>query len=112
MRHIKRFTFVGFQINMLVDEDEIVTIEKVKTLLSKRKLFTWLEDQYGDKIDLSLYSKELLLEMEEYFGSLADTIDEDRKLGITKNGLCLLVSYCLNGTQSKPDNYDWKYLNS
>ena len=100
MTHPIPFTFIGFMLNSLVDEGNSVTIREVKTRLENNTLFEWLTSKHED-FDMSLFSKQQLREVENYFNGLANTMDESRKMGVSNNGLCLLVGYCFQAAQSK-----------
>ncbi|MDM8159658.1 hypothetical protein QUH73_07530 [Labilibaculum sp. K2S] len=67
-------------------------------------LFDWLTGLFGDKLDFSLFTKEEINKIEFFFLSFSENTDESRKMGIDKNGLCLLVVYCFEGAQRKPED--------
>jgi len=104
MRHPVKFTFLGFYFNALVDSGEFLDLKETHTKLRDKQLFDWLLSMYSDRLDVSLFTKEQLNEIEDFFESLSNTTDEARKMGINKNGLCLLVAYCLEGAQREEKN--------
>jgi hypothetical protein len=87
---------------MLVDSGESLDLSDTHDKLDNGGLFNWLKFKFGDRLDISLYSQEELNSIEEFFGSLSNVVDEERKMGISKNGLCLLVAYCFEGIQQNP----------
>lgn len=104
MRHPVTFTFLGFHFNSLVDSGEFVGLNEMREQLSKGNLFKWLEEKYGNRVDVSLFSNEEIKKIESFFKNLSDNVDEGRKMGIEKNGLCLLVAYCFDGAQKKEED--------
>lgn len=104
MRHPVTFTFLGFHFNSLVDQGEFVELKLMHNKISSGNLFDWLTDLFGNKLDFSLFTKEEINKIESFFLSLSENTDESRKMGIDKNGLCLLVAYCFEGAQRKPED--------
>ncbi len=104
MRHPVKFTFLGFHFNSLVDSGEFLDLKETHKKIEERKLFAWLNEKFGNRIDVSLFSEKELSELEEFFGGLSWNVDEERKMGVNKNGLCLLVAYCFEGAQRKPED--------
>lgn len=103
LKYPGNLTFLGFQFNALLDSGESLDIQETQVKIEEEKLFSWLKDLYGKRIDISLFSPVDLSELEELFASLSNAIDEERKMGIRKNGLCLLIGYCLELIQNKPE---------
>ncbi|KAA5544849.1 hypothetical protein [Adhaeribacter rhizoryzae] len=99
MRHPVKFTFLGFYFNSLVDSGEFLDIKETHSKIQNKELFNWLKAKYSDRLDISLFNKEQLNEIEDFFESLSIATDEKRKMGIEKNGLCLLVAYCIEAAQ-------------
>jgi hypothetical protein len=104
MRHPVKFTFLGFYFNSLVDSGEFLDLRATHNKIRSKQLFNWLMTMYSDRLDISLFSREQLNEIEDFFESLSIVTDEARKMGIEKNGLCLLVAYCLEGAQREEKN--------
>ena len=99
MRHPVAYTFLGFYFNSLVDEGETLNLQETHEKIRSKSLFTWLKNNYGDKLDISLFSQDNLNSIESFFESLSVATNERRKMGIEHNGLCLLVAYCLEAAQ-------------
>jgi hypothetical protein len=99
MRHPVGFTFLGFYFNSLVDSGEFLDLRETHDKIRSKRLFEWLMTMYSDRLDISLFTKEQLIEIEGFFESLSVSTDEARKMGVEKNGLCLLVAYCLEAAQ-------------
>jgi len=106
MRHPVKYTFLGFHLNSLVDAGEFLDLKATHEKIRSKQLFDWLTTMYGDKIDISLYDKTQLNKIEDFFKSLSITTDEARKMGIEKNGLCLLIAYCLEAAQREEKNLE------
>lgn len=107
MKHPVKFTFLGFYFNSLIDSGEFLDIKETNKKIEDRKLFEWLKNLYGDRLDISLYTDVELSKLENFFGSLSWNVDAERKMGVSKNGLCLLVAYCLEGAQCDPKDFDF-----
>src|SRR5687767_4316600 len=99
MRHPVTYTFLGFHFNSLVDAGEVLDLQETHDKIRSKSLFKWLKSKYSDSLDVSLFSKEQLDKIEDFFESLSIVTNERRKMGIEKNGLCLLVAYCFEATQ-------------
>ncbi|NLP59399.1 hypothetical protein [Lutibacter sp. B1] len=105
MKYPVRYTYLGFYINSLVDEGETLDLNETHEKIRNKTLFKWLKEKFPEKLDISLYTEEELNAIESFFESISVAVDEDRKMGITKNGLCLLVAYCLEALQHNPEKY-------
>ncbi|WP_203293515.1 hypothetical protein [Luteirhabdus pelagi] len=104
MKHPTKFTFLGFLFNSLVDSGEEIKVEIVHQKLRDKKLFEWLSEKYGNRLDLSLYTKSELELIENFFQGLSLNMNERRKVGVQNNGLCLLTAYCIEGAQRKEEH--------
>src|SRR5262249_11824563 len=82
------------QVVPLLDDGTIASIEGLKEAIRNRSVDKWLTEISQDDIDLSTLSaddwNDLHDELEPMLG-----IDEQRKMGIARNGLCLLAMYLL-----------------
>lgn len=103
MKYPVRYTYLGFYLNSLVDNGEFISLFDIKREINKRNVLNFLKSQYEDKFDISLYTEEELEALEEFFHGLNDAVDEQRKMGIEKNGLCLLIAYCFEALQHNPE---------
>ncbi|OPC27869.1 hypothetical protein BAX97_08005 [Elizabethkingia meningoseptica] len=104
MKYPVKYTYLGFYLNLLVDSGEFISLSEIKKEIEKKNVLNFIESKYPDRFDISLYTKEELEALEEYFCSLNDIMDESRKMGIEKNGLCLLVAYCFQALQRDPES--------
>lgn len=103
MRHPITYTFLGFHFNSLLDAGEFLDLNETHRKIRSKSLFSWLVDKFGTSLDISLFTEKELREIEEFFENLSVSVDEQRKMGVEKNGLCLLVAYCFEGAQRKPE---------
>ena len=101
MKYPGNFTILGYYFNSLVDSGEILDLEETHKIIKRKSLFPWLKHKFEDRVDISLYSEKEINEIEEFFASLSSAVDEEKKMGICKNGLCLLVAYCFEGVQQR-----------
>ncbi|WP_300604788.1 hypothetical protein [Niabella sp.] len=105
MKHPIKYTFLGFYLNSLVDSGEFISLSDMKKAIDNKTVFSLLKSRYEDRLDISLYTEEELAKLEEFFYELNNVLDEQRKLGIEKNGLCLLVAYCFEALQHDLEKY-------
>ena len=99
MKHPTAYTFLGFHFNSLVDAGESISLEETHSKIRSKSLFPWLKEKFGSSIDISLFLPKEIDEIEAFFESQSVAINERRKMGVEKNGLCLLVAYCFEAAQ-------------
>lgn len=104
MKHPVKFTFLGFHFNSLLDSGEFLDLKETHQKIKERELFEWLKQKFEDRLDVSLYTETELEELEDFFRGLSWNVDEERKMGVSKNGLCLLLAYCFEGAQTNPNS--------
>lgn len=94
------YTFLGFVFTSLLDNGHAgeLIVADVKDSIERRTIFRDLKDRFGDELDISLYDGEKLDEIIDHWQALTE-ISERRKFGVERDGLCLLVAYCLEGAQ-------------
>ena len=98
-QHPTPFVFLGFYFTSLVDTGKKESISTIKAQLSSNTLLLYLKDKYSDDFDISIFTQRQIVEIES-FNSLAITMDEVSKMGISQNGLCLLIGYCFEAAQT------------
>ena len=100
MTDLRNLTILGMigRLNMLIDEGKIVpTPSDVKQHITGGVILDRLKELYGDYPEFSpihtaektLLLMELKTAVERYQGR------EASKMGVDRNGLCLLVGYCV-----------------
>ena len=100
MTDLRNLTILGMigRLNMLIDEGNVLpTPSDVKQHIAGGAILDRLKELYGDFPEFSpihtaekaLMLMELKTAMERYQGR------EASKMGIDRNGLCLLVGYCV-----------------
>ncbi|WP_337043656.1 hypothetical protein [Emticicia sp. 17c] len=99
MTYPVKYTLLGFRINSLIDKGETLSLKETHKHIREKTLFAWLDKKYGKVLDFGSYPDSI--EIEEFFEGLSVAVDEGRKMGIYKNGLCLLVAYCFEALQQK-----------
>ncbi|WP_312765775.1 hypothetical protein [Epilithonimonas sp.] len=104
MKYPVKYTFLGFLLNSIIDNGGFVELEIVQSKINDKKVLSFLKERFGDDLDLSLYTKNEIIDLEEYFYDMYSLVDSKRKFGIEKNGICLLVAYCLNALQNNNEN--------
>jgi hypothetical protein len=91
-------------ITQALDDGSVkISVDEVKEALKKRRLFILLEDELGDIVtDFSLLrnmgGRNQQSDIEEVFAMFVDAID-NKKYGVEKDGLCLLLNYTLELVQ-------------
>jgi len=90
------YAVLGFYFNSLIDKGELINLQEVHEKIENKSLLNWLKNKYQDNFDISFLSKDDLNEIELIFIDMSISIKDRRHLYVEKNGLCLLVAYCLN----------------
>jgi hypothetical protein len=100
---IIQLTFLGFYLNGALGSRKYddISIEEVKERIRDRTIFDHLKSRLGSDIDITALRPEERLELNEEWADMADAIDESRKMGVDRYGLCLLVAYILEGIQRR-----------
>jgi len=100
---INQLTLLGFYLNGAQGSGKYddITIEEVKARIRDHTIFDYLNSKLGSDVDLSLLSPEEKKELNDEWDSLANAVDESRKMCVDRGGLCLLVAYLLEGIQSR-----------
>jgi hypothetical protein len=100
-KHPTTYTFLGFHFNALIDEGHFLDLRETHEQIRNKTLFRWLTSQFKEGIDISLFNESDLNRIESFFESMSLAVNEGRKMGVRRNGLCLLVAYCFQAAQSK-----------
>ncbi len=104
MKYPVKYTFLGFYLNSIVDNGGFVELDIIQSKINGKAVFSYLKEKFGDELDISLYTENEIIEIEDYFYNLDNATDARRKFGIEKNGICLLVAYCFEALQHNPEN--------
>jgi hypothetical protein len=99
MTDLRSLTILGLIVRLLpeLDRGDVLSPSEVRDAVAKGSILDLLKNRYGDypefspirKGESALLRQELREAMEAVGGR------ESFKLGLEKNGLCLLVAYCL-----------------
>ena len=76
-----------------------VGVEEMKAKVADGTVLDFLTGEVG--VDLSLLHNDDRAELLREWQTLADVVDEARKLGVERDGLCLLLAYTLEGMQQR-----------
>jgi hypothetical protein len=100
---ITELTFLGFYLNGALGSGKYddISVEEVKERIRDRTIFDYLKTRLGPDIDVTGVSSEARGEVNEEWADMADALDEARKMGVDRNGLCLLMAYILEGIQRR-----------
>jgi hypothetical protein len=108
MRKINAITTFVLEINSIIDKGKNVSIDEVNSHIENMGIVEWIENKfpfYENGVDFSLFGdKEKEFVTKEYESIwLAYNGQEQRKWGITNNGLCLLVAWGIEIMRSVED---------
>ena len=99
MVRLNLLTYLTFELNALVDHGFSMPLKETKQLCEEKRIFEELERRFPIEethLDLSIIMKtetKAKEELTEIFADMSLAISERKKLGIEKNGLCLLIAY-------------------
>ena len=94
------YTFISFQLNSLLDEGLFLDYKEIARHLKTKTVFDLLKQKFGQQIDLSIDAQELR-EISDLFFDLYEVVNEQRKFGVSKNGISLVLAYCIEGIQQE-----------
>lgn len=94
---------LAFYLNYMMDRGYYsFSIQEIKQQIKARTVFDFLlkvsKDDYFDISPLDADDRTWLL---DEFNNMLETIDEDRKLAVQKNGICLLLAYVIELMQKQ-----------
>ena len=95
---VPRYTHLASKLNRLIDEGQVLPIEEMRRGIDDGYLFDRLGEFYGGEphnLDLSVYGPGERREILDMFDRTANAYDTEHDLGITHNGLALILAYCL-----------------
>jgi hypothetical protein len=100
-----KFTALLWQFNMMLDSGKYdnITVSDIKDRIENGTLPDYLKIQFPDA-DFSMIEPEEWPYLVKEWSGLANTVDEQRKMGVINRGICLLLAYTINGLQSHPEN--------
>lgn len=99
-----QLTFFIFQVNMVLDTGKYdFSLAEIKEQIKNKNIISFLSEKCVDDIDLSIIQGEDKIKMENALLNVAENINERRKLGVEKNGLCLLIAYLVEMIQHDYD---------
>jgi hypothetical protein len=100
MTDLRNVAIIGMlgRLNMLVDEAEaVVSPSDVKQWIADGSILDQLRALYGDYPEFApVHQAEAVLMLKEWKAVLDIYAGrEETKMGVSKNGLCLLIGYCI-----------------
>lgn len=99
---VPRYTYLAFQFTRLLDLGVSMPVEELRARIGDGTLLSHLEAEYRPEpyfLDLSLYDDAERHEVLRWFSDLADGVDEDRKFGVSRNGIAVCLAYCVEAVQ-------------
>jgi hypothetical protein len=101
MRPLILKTWLLFNLNHAIDTGEYeITIKEMRDAVNNAAVPTLLKERLGRDVDLSIVTVRDWAELHKEWQALVAAVDHDRKFGVSRNGLCLLVAYLLESIQS------------
>jgi hypothetical protein len=101
MNRTTRYTFVAFYLNSLLDEGLSLDYKETVRHLEEKTILDFLKDRFGSKIDLTLLDESDEKAVTDLFYNLVSVVNAQRKFGVRKNGISLLLAYCIEGVQEE-----------
>jgi len=104
---LSSFTALGFEVNVMLEACPKLKFSAAEVRDSARRgmLVEDLAHRFGDKADLSLIlsDEQELVDVDLALSDASDALDgrEKKKVGVSKNGLCLAMALILEATQEQ-----------
>jgi hypothetical protein len=94
-------TFLLFELNALLDTGKYnsIDIESVKEAISNRSVPSYLKRISGGELDVSLLQTDDWNALHSEWDDMSNAIDAERKMGVRRNGICLLIAYLTESLQ-------------
>jgi hypothetical protein len=102
---ITNLTSLGFYLTSALDSGKYanVTLAEVRQHIDHGTVFEFLARRLGNDIDLSMFDKGKRDALTDEWQRIDNAIDPRRKFGVERNGLALLLAFCLEGIQQRQD---------
>ena len=99
---ISRFTYLAFELNAMLDQGDVLSVEETKQHVDDGTIFEWLDRHLKDpqELDGTPVDPRVRQAMVKVFRSLND-VDSFDCFGVEHNGVALLLAYCLEGIQQQ-----------
>lgn len=96
-----KFTFLLLQFVALADNPKYdsITFDEVFRHADAGTVPSFLKDRFGDELDTSIFEASDWLELSEEWASFANAFDTERKAGVYRRGVALLMVYALESLQ-------------
>jgi hypothetical protein len=91
--HITDYTILASQLNRLIDRGESVPLEEIDRRVEDGSILDRLRELYD--LDTGSHDEEIV----DAFQSMANAYDAESDFGVTRNGLALLLGYCITEAQ-------------
>jgi hypothetical protein len=93
------YSMLGYQMNSLLDQGASLDIDQTRQHIADGSLFTWLEAEFGGRVDLGLFDPDDRAAVCEAFRDYVLTGRTRRYYLVESNGLALLVAYSIQSLQ-------------
>ena len=101
--HITNLTFLALTINGAIDTGKYdhISLEIVGRHIEAGTVFSYIRDELKENLNLSILDAATKTQLLTEWQDLLNAVDADRKLGVRRSGLCLLVAYLIEGIQRR-----------
>jgi hypothetical protein len=96
-----KLTGLAEDLNAALDAGKSIPLDAVSAAMEARTVLDFLKGKLGNDLDLSLWDNDDRIEMQNEWHSMDNAIDPARKLGVRRNGLCLLIAFILEGVRHR-----------
>ncbi len=102
-----KLTGLAFELNAALDSGKHkVSIEEVHEQAEAETVLKFLAQRFGKDLDLSGLDVTDRAELEDEWHRIDNGLDAERKVGVKRNGLCLLVAYALESIRQRVGDQD------
>lgn len=102
MRETTRVHLLMIEVNALLDKGDFLDPALVHEAIQQERLLHLLFDTFPT--DLSLFTEgEDAEALHELLGRVENAIDAERKFGVSRNGLSLIMAFCICALQTIHD---------
>jgi hypothetical protein len=100
-RVLRKLVLLGHTFNALIDagKHEGISKDKIYAEIDSGNIFKYLEEPIQSALGWGLgdFSEDDRAHLVEEWQSMANATDAQKKLGVSNNGICLLLGYVLEG---------------
>jgi hypothetical protein len=96
---LTKFIYLAVAINRALDAGRYVSSNEIRQHITRGNIFSFLQSTLGADLDLTFFSQDEKLALQEEWRALEFATRGSKKIGAEKHGLCLLMGYTLLSLQ-------------